>query len=180
MEIAERTKRKYRKRGTLRDESAQPSAFPSGNESPAAERLENDAEEKKKVIEAAKAIPEIFTPDQVEWVFDAYAGIVSFVYSLLLKIEFEKINDELSFTDDQKKQLSVPLAKILSKHAPPEWAGNTAEIQLVVMMGIWTVSSFKRVKNVQKALDEKKKDAERTMPVQPIRREPLRDVHVPA
>ena len=176
---------RQRKRGRPRkyeavDDSVQPHAFPTTETPRAAENLEQDAAEKEKVRKAAAAIPEIFTPEQVEWVFDGYVAILSFVYSLALKTDFSAIQEELSFSKEQKESLSKPLAKICSKYAPSEWAGMTAEIQLVTMLGVWTVASFQRAKNVQRALDEKKKDAERTQPVQPIRREPIREAHVPA
>lgn len=180
MEILQPTRRKYRKRITPRDESAQASAFPVNDATRPAEELRGNAAEKEDVKKAAAAIPEIFTPEQVEWVFDVYVGILSFIYSLILKTEFDAIQKELEFDKDQKKSLSVPLAKVCSKYAPSEWAGMTAEIQLITMMGIYTVSSFQRARNVQRVVEEKKKDAERTQPVQPIRREPLREVHTPA
>lgn len=173
-------RRKYTKRKFPRDESAQPSAFPASESARPAEELRDNAAQKEDVKKAAAAIPEIFTPEQVAWVFDVYVGILSFIYSLILKCDFKAINDELEFTKEQKDSLAVPLAKVCSKYAPSEWAGATAEIQLITMLGVWTVASFQRARNVQKALEEKKRDAERTQPVQPIRREPLREVHVQA
>jgi prophage DNA circulation protein len=170
-----------RKRRFPRDESAQASAFPqSSNAVPAAEELREDAAKKEEVKKAAATVPEIFTPENVEWAFDVYVGILSFIYSLVLKCDFKAINDELDFTKDQKESMSKPLARILSKHAPAEWAGMTDEIQLIMTLGVWTVASFQRARNVQKSLEEKKKDAERTQPVAPIRREPQREIHVPA
>jgi hypothetical protein len=180
MEILSPTRRKYRKRNTPRDESAQPSAFPSSQSNDTAAQLKDNAAEKEEVKKAAATIPEIFTPEQVAWVFDVYVGIISFVYSLVLKCDFKAIQEELEFTAEQKDAMAIPLAKICSKYAPSEWAGMTAEIQLIMTLGIWTVASFQRARNVQKAIEEKKKDAERTQPIQPIRREPMRDVHVPA
>lgn len=182
MEISEELrKRRGRKRKLARDETGatQISAFPSENNRSVAETVEQDNSEKERTAKAIAAVPEIFTPEQVEWVFDVYVGIVAFAYSLILKVEFKEISDELKFEDDQKKALAVPLAKILSKHAPAEWAANTAEIQLITMMGIWTVTSFKRAKNVQQLIAEEKKNTERTNPVAPMRREPAREIHVP-
>jgi hypothetical protein len=173
--------RRTRKRRFQRDETVQATAFPqSTSVAPAAEELREDATKKEEVKKAAAAIPEIFTPENVEWAFDVYVGILSFVYSLVLKCDFKAINDELDFTKEQKESMSKPLARILSKHAPAEWAGMTDEIQLVMTLGVWTVASFQRARNVQKAQEEKKKDAERTQPVAPIRREPQREIHVPA
>jgi hypothetical protein len=169
MEVTE-TKRRYRKRGTPRDESVQPSAFPSSVNSPAAE-FERDATEKRDVKKAVAEIPEIFKPEAVAWLFDVYVGIVSFVYSLVLKVEFKEISEELEFTEEQKNELAKPLARILSRHAPASWAAHSDEIQLLTQMGIWTVVSFKRAKMVQEKVSEKKKDANRTQPVQPIRHE---------
>ena len=169
-------------RNRVRDEAAgeQPAAFPSNESTGIAENLEQDAADKKKVIAAAAEIPEIFTPEQVVWVFDAYVAILSFVYSLVLKTDFKAIQEELAFSEEQKEMMAKPLAKICSKYAPSEWAGMTAEIQLITMLGVFTVASFQRARNVQRRLDEKAKDAARTQPVQPIRREPLREAHVPA
>jgi hypothetical protein len=179
-----RAKRRGRPPGSrnrIRDEAiSQSTAFPQEESVRAAESIEQDAADKEKVRAAAAAIPEIFTPEQVVWVFDAYVAILSFVYSLVLKVDFKAIQDELEFTPEQKEQMAKPLAKICSKYAPSEWAGMTAEIQLVTLLGVYTVSSFQRVRNVQRALDEKKKDAERTRPVQPIRTQPMREEHVPA
>lgn len=179
MEIATST-RKYRKRKFPRDESAQPSAFPASESARPAEELRDNAEQKEQVKKAAAAIPEIFTPEQVVWVFDVYVGILSFVYSLILKCDFKAINDELEFTKEQKESLAVPLAKVCSKYAPSEWAGATAEIQLITMLGVWTVASFQRARNVQKKIEEQKKDEQRTRPVAPMRREPVSEIHVPA
>lgn len=176
-----RTRKRGRPRKYPRDESvAQTSAFPVDEMPRAAENLEQDAAEKEKVKKAAAAIPEIFTPEQVVWCFDAYVAILSFVYSLVLKTDYKAIQDELEFSPEQKEQMAKPLAKICSKYAPSEWAGMTAEIQLVTMLGVWTVASFQRARNVQRALDEKAKDAERTRPVSPIRQQQVREVHVPA
>lgn len=154
-------------------------AFPSGDtaEIPVAATISDDAKEKKKVLEAAREIPEIFSPEQVEWLFDAYAGILSFIYSIVLKTDFTALWEELKFDDDIKKSLSKPLSKICSKHAPASWAAHTAEIELLTMLGVWTATSFKRARNVQQAQLEKKRTEERTQPVDPMRR---RDVHIPA
>lgn len=147
-------------------------AFPSGDtaEIPVAATISDDAKEKKKVLEAAREIPEIFSPQQVEWLFDAYAGILSFVYSIILKTDFNELWKELKFEDDVKKSLAIPLSKICSKHAPAKWAAHTAEIELLTMLGVYTASSFKRARNVQQEQLKKKMDAERTRPVEPMRR----------
>lgn len=146
-------------------------AFPSADtEVPTAPAISEEAKEKKKILEAVKEIPEIFSPEQVEWLFDAYAGILSFIYSIVLKTDFTALWEELKFDDDIKKSLSKPLSKICSKHAPASWAAHTAEIELLTMLGVWTATSFKRARNVQQAQLEKKKDAERTAPVDPMRR----------
>lgn len=159
--------------------SAQESAFPSEDSASVAENLKENASEKERVREAAAAIPEIFTAEQVVWVFDAYVAILSFVYSLVLKVDFKAVQEELEFSPEQKEQMAKPLAKICSKYAPSEWAGMTAEIQLVTLLGVWTVASFQRARNVQKKLEEKERDAARTRPVSPIR-EPMREAHVSA
>src|SRR5258706_216627 len=82
----------------------------------AEQKLGRDAEAKKRVAAAAKEIPQIFEPEQVVWVFDAYVAILCFVYSIILKIEFKLLQDELSFSEDEKKIMAVPLAKICSKY----------------------------------------------------------------
>lgn len=146
-------------------------AFPSGDtETPVAPSISEDAKEKKKVLEAVKEIPEIFSPEQVEWLFDAYAGILSFVYSIILKTDFNALWEELKFPDDVKKSVSKPLAKICSKHAPASWAAHTSEIEVLTMLGVWTATSFKRARTVQQEQLKKKIDAERTKPVEPMRR----------
>lgn len=161
-------------------ETIQSSAFPVGDESPVVEKLSQDAEEKERVKKAAAAIPEIFTPEQVVWLLDAYVAILSFVYSLVLKADFKAIQDELNFSKEQKEDLAKPLAKICSKYAPSEWAGMTAEIQFITMMGVWTVASFQRAKNIARAIEEKKRTENRTQPVQPIRQQRVHPDSVPA
>jgi hypothetical protein len=104
--------------------------------------------EKKDIAQAVKEIPQIFTPEQVVWVFDAYVGAVSFIFALVLKADFKIIWEELKLDDDVKKVWAKPLAKIASKYAPSAWAGMTAEIELVASMGIWTVTGFGRAKKV--------------------------------
>jgi hypothetical protein len=174
----------FRKRGRPRrtriDMSAQTEPFPMSREPEPAREIRADAEDKRKVADAVKEIPQIFTPENVEWCFDVYVAVLSFLYSFALKTQFTAIQDELEFSDEQKKQLAVPLAKVLSKYAPKEWAGRTDEIQLITMMGIWTVSSIQRARNIAKKEEEKKRDAERTQPVAPMRREPAREIHVSA
>jgi len=166
-----------------RREDTQSSAFPTAErsnndaETPLeAKKITSDAEQKTNILEAAKKIPEIFTAEQVKWIFDLYVAVLCFTYSTALKTDFAALQDELEFDDEQKNSLAIPLAHILSKHAPASWAGKADEIQLITMMGIWTVASFQRARNVAKKKLEEKRDAERTQPVQPIRRE----VHVPA
>jgi len=141
----------------------------------AEDTLRTDAENKRRVAAAAKEIPEIFTPEDVEWVFDVYVAILCFVYSIALKCEMQVIKDELSFDKDEKETMAKPLAKICSKYAPAEWAGKSAEIQLIISLGVWTVTSFKRAQNAAKKAEEKRRDAERTQPIDRMRRagEPL-------
>lgn len=154
-------------------------AFPTSESS--ADPLNADAEEKKRVAEAAKNIPEIFTPDQVKWCFDAYVAILCFVYSLVLKTDFKALQTELEFTEEQKDAMAKPLARICSKYAPSSWAGMSAEIELIAMLGVYTVSSFQRAKNVATKEAEKKRDAERTAPVAPMpRARQQSEIHVPA
>lgn len=147
--------------GRRKKSAKQEFSFPSesqpitGFEKP--EDLKADAEKKKEVKKAADEIPEIFTPSNVEFVFDLYAGIISFVFSILLKAEFKPIFQELKFEDAEKKAMAVPLAKIASKYAPHEWAGMQAEIELVTSIGLYTVMGFKRAQAVAAKESEKKK-----------------------
>lgn len=158
-------------------------AFPSAETidselPPAAERLSSDANEKKRIASAAQEIPEIFKPEQVAWVFDAYVAILCFVYSIILKTDFVALQKELSFDEEEKKIMAEPLAKICSKYCPSEWAGMSSEIQLITSLSIWTVTSFKRAKNVAQAEQEKSRDRHRTQAVAPMPR-PV-ETHVPA
>jgi hypothetical protein len=150
----------------------QDAAFPVDNASATAENLRQDADAKDSVRKAAAAIPEIFTPEQVKWVFDAYVSILCFVYSIVLKTDFKVLENELEFSEDEKEAMAKPLAKICSKYAPASWAGMSAEIELVTCLSIWTVASFRRAQNVAVKEEEKKRDAQRTHPVQPMRRQP--------
>src|SRR5882724_10192099 len=178
--------RSYTSIGGAQEPAAQTSAFPSAESTateqtpPMAARISSDAKEKESILEAAKKVPEIFTAENVKWVFDAYLAILCFVYSIALKTEYSALQEELSFDEEQKNMLAEPLAKICSKYAPSSWAGMAPEIQLVSQMGIWTVASFQRAKNVARKEQEKKRDAERTQPISPIRNDARREVHVPA
>jgi hypothetical protein len=126
-----------------------------------ADHWKQDAEEKGKQVAAVANIPEIFTPDQVSFIFDILAIVLSFIYSQLLKYDFKVIHQELSFEPDQKERLSIPLARICSKYAPSEWAGMTAEIELICVLGVWAVSGFGRAKqSVEKDKREKMHAAE--------------------
>jgi hypothetical protein len=155
----------------------QESAFPIGEDSSVAEEINRDAKEKERIAEAARNIPEIFTPEQVKWVFDVYVGILCFVYSIILKTDFAALQKELEFDEEQKNSMAVPLAKICSKYAPSSWAGMSAEIQLVSQLGLFTIASFQRAKNVAREQEEKK--VEKTVPVQPMHRR-TDEVRVPA
>lgn len=139
------------------------------------QRLGRDAEAKKRVAAAIKEIPQIFEPAQVAWVFDAYVAILCFVYSIILKVEFKLLQDELSFSTEEKETMAVPLAKICSKYAPSSWAGMSSEIQLITSLGIWTVASFQRARNVAAKEAEKQRQENRTRPVDRMHRagEPL-------
>ena len=173
-------KRRGRPRKMARDESAQTSPFPTVEmETPSEQKIGEDAAAKQKILDAAKQIPEIFTPDQVKWVFDAYVAILCFVYSIALKTEFKALQDELEFSEEQKDAMAKPLARICSKYAPASWAAMAPEIELVTMLGLFTVASFGRAKLVVEKVAEKKKDAERTQPVAPINRSRT-EIHVPA
>lgn len=121
-----------------------------------ATRITKDAERKKKVAAAVKEIPQIFSPEQVSWLFNVYAGALSFIYSYLFKYEFETIFEALKFDDDLALTMAKPLAKICSKYAPSEWAGMTAEIELCASLGMWTVRSYGMAKVAVNADRDKK------------------------
>lgn len=146
---------------------------------PAEENIRTDAEQKRRVAAAAKEIPDIFEPEQVEWVFNIYVSILCFVYSIILKVDIELLAEELKFTPEETALMAKPLAKICSKYAPAEWAGMSAEIQLITSLGVWTVMSFKRAQKVVEKEEEKKRDRTRTRAVDPMPR-PMREEHVPA
>jgi hypothetical protein len=160
-------------------DGVQPSAFP---ETPQREELHSginkDAAEKREVLNAVQSIPEIFTPEDVKWCFDVYVGILCFAYSIILKTDFDALKNELEISKEHKDMMAVPLAKILSKTVPASWAGLKNEFQLIGMLGIYTVTSFKRAQAVAKAELEKKQNAERTQPVAPMHKRA--DAHVPA
>jgi hypothetical protein len=135
-----------------------------------ADHWKKDAEEKGKHVAAVANIPEIFTPEQVSFIFDILAIVLSFIYSQLLKYDFKVIHAELSFEAEQKERLSVPLARICSKYAPSEWAGMTAEIELICVLGVWAVSGFGRAKQaVQK---DQRERAEKARPVNRVTQMP--------
>lgn len=166
-------------------EVVQHSAFPIDNTdsidfNDTAASVSANAKEKGKIADAVKEIPEIFSPEQVAWLFDAYAAILSFTYSLLLKIDYKAISEELEFDTDDKERMSKPLARILSKYCPSEWAGMSAEIELITGLGIWTVASFGRAKGVGVKLAEEKQNRNRTHAVDPMRRQPQGEVLTPA
>jgi hypothetical protein len=114
--------------------------------SSSADHWKKNAEEKGKQAAAVANIPEIFRPDQVSFIFDILAIVLSFIYSQILKYDFKVIHEELAFDAEQKERLSIPLARICSKYAPSEWAGMTAEIELCCVIGVWMVAGFGRAK----------------------------------
>jgi hypothetical protein len=126
-------------------------------------QLEKDADDKKKNAQAVKDIPQIFTPDQVVWVFDVYVGGICFIFSLLLKCEFKVLYEELKLDEDVKLAWAKPLARVASKYAPAEWAGMTAEIELCASLGIWTAAAFGRSKAIAEK-EKEKKEAETRKP----------------
>jgi hypothetical protein len=136
--------------------------------------IKQDSAKKTAVAQAIKDIPQIFTPEQVAWMFDLYVGILCFIYSFIFKCDFKPLFEELKFDDKDKLTLAKPLAKIASKYAPHEWAGMTAEIELCASVGMYTVMSFKRAEIVAKREKERKQKEEmaaRRMPQQ--QREPV-------
>lgn len=144
-----------------------------------AERLTSDAADKKSIAAAAKEIPVIFKPEQVEWVFDAYVAILCFTYSIILKTDYSALETELKFDKEEKEMMAKPLAVICSKYCPAQWAGMSAEIQLITSLSIWTVASFKRAKTVAQAEKEKERTKNRTQAVAPMQRAAT-EIHVPA
>jgi hypothetical protein len=143
-------------------------------------KITEDAKEKERIKEAVASIPDIFSPEQVEWCFDAYVAILCFIYTIVLKTDFKALQDELKIDDDTKKHLSVPLAKVCSKYAPSKLASMSAEIELITTLGLYTVSTFQRARKVAADQVEKKKDENRTKPIDPIRRDTRMETHQPA
>lgn len=154
-------------RGKWRKNSMQSVSFPSTDSpaivdaatAPIAEIIaanESDAKQKKDVKKSADAVPEIFRPEQVAWVFDVYVVALSFIFSITLKADYKIIHDELKFEDAEKDAMAKPLARIASRYAPTAWAGMTAEIELITTLGIWSVTSFRRAQMVATADRERK------------------------
>lgn len=112
------------------------------------EKQKKDVHRKQEAAKIIKEIPQIFTPDQVAWIFDVYVGAICFVFSMLLKCEFKSLYDELQLDQDVKLAWAKPLAKVASKYAPAEWAGMTAEIELIGSVGLWTATAFGRSKQI--------------------------------
>ena len=163
-------------RKTTTDKFVQNTAFPVDDPSlidvnPNVAATAKNLSDKKTIAEAVAEVPEIFSPEQVAWLFDAYAALLSFVYSILLKLDYKAISEELEFSESEKEHMSKPLARILSKYCPSSWAGMSAEIELITGLGIWTVSSFARAKNVGEKLKEEKRKQNQTRPVEPMRRQ---------
>lgn len=113
-----------------------------------ARKLKADGEQKKAVLDAAKAIPEIFKPEDVKFAFDVYVGVICFLFSIAYKCDFTALYEELKLDEPTKEHLAKPLAKVFSKYAPAEWAGMTAEIELISFVGIWTVAAMPRAKTI--------------------------------
>jgi hypothetical protein len=124
-----------------------------------------DSDKKSNITPAE--IPQIFTPEQVTWIFDAYVGLISLLFAFLLKYEFKIIFQELQFDAEDKMNFAKPLSRIISKHSPASWAQHSDEIQLIGAMGIWTAASFGRAKLAIRKAAQKKEDEMRNIhPVQ--------------
>lgn len=124
------------------------------------EKIKKDNTEKKEATQAVKDIPEIFSPDQVAWVLDCYVVAMSFVFSIVMKAEYKIIYEELKLDDEVKAAWSKPLAKIISKHAPSQWAYMTAEIELIGCLAIYSVTGFQRARVAVQRENEKKQQEE--------------------
>jgi hypothetical protein len=122
--------------------------------------IKKDSAKKSAVAQAIKEIPQIFTPEQVAFVFDLYVGLLCFIYAFIFKCDFKPLFEELKFDEAEKMTLAKPLAKIASKYAPSEWAGMSAEIELCASIGMYTVMSFKRAELVAKREKEKQRKEE--------------------
>ena len=112
-----------------------------------AERIKNDATRKQQVAEAVREIPEIFEPEQIEGLLDVYSVILAFLFSVVLKAPFDIIHPAIKMDNDFKKSVSKPLAKLLSKLAPVEWAGMKDEIQVGIAVIIYSAASFGHAKS---------------------------------
>jgi hypothetical protein len=128
------------------DAASLDSAFPSADSPAVAAATLKDAKDKAEIQKAVAEIPEIFSAEQVKFTFDVYCALLSFIYSVALKSDYKAISAELSFEDAEKDLMAKPLARILSKYAPKEWAGMGPEIELITMLGVWTMTSVTRAK----------------------------------
>jgi hypothetical protein len=131
-------------------------------------KVREKSKAKNAVAEAVKQIPEIFTPEQVAWAFDVYVVLICFVFSILLKCDFKLLHDELKLDEDVKLMWAKPLARVVSKYAPTEWAGMTAEIELIGCLGIWTATAFGRARGVVQKEAERKEAEKRERARNPI------------
>lgn len=127
----------------------------------AAEKVKAKNKEKNAVAQAVKEIPEIFQPEQVAWVLDVYVVIVCFIFSILLKCDFNVLHEELKIDEDVKMMWAKPLAKVASKYAPAQWAGMTAEIELVGCLALWTATAFGRARIIVAHEKEKQEKQQR-------------------
>jgi hypothetical protein len=139
--------------------SGAPSVSTEKTDAPAAtpSRIKKDAEKKKDFTKAVAEIPEIFAPEQVAWVFDVYVGAICFIFSILMKVDFNVFYEELKIDDELKMMWAKPLARVLSKYAPSEWAMYSAEIELIASVGVWTATAFGRAKQIAQREKEKEK-----------------------
>jgi hypothetical protein len=130
--------------------------------------VERESKIKQQNKDAEAKYPEIFSEESVAWIPNAYVGFISFIHSQVLKCKWKVVFEELKFDDEQSKMMAKPIAKIASKYAPAKWAGETAEIELITMLGIFTAMSFNRAKMAVAKDKEKKETESKRRPVSPI------------
>jgi hypothetical protein len=128
------------------------------------DRIIKDARKKKQAAQAVKEIAPIFTADQLKWVPNFYAALLAFILSFVLKYDYEVIFDAIKFDDEQSLALANPLARIASKYAPSEWAAMTAEIEICMALGMYSVRAYGSAKNAIEADRKRKQQMETQRP----------------
>jgi len=152
----------------------QKSAFPENQtgspaeSSPVSAAVEQENEKKRKLLEEEKKIPVVFTAKDVSFVVTGYIIFLAFIFSVVLKCEFKSIHDEIKLDENETMGIAEPLAVVVSKHAPAEWAGMKAEIGLATMLGMITLAKLRSAQQIADK-EHKRKQSEKAQPI-PVNR----------